>query len=259
MSDAIRRSLIRREPALAELLTLLDALPRFDPSRKAREVQGDIPEVQQAEKLYHTINKRHQRRTTTDNGKPTVERDLVLVELFQLDSWQNYRKLLSHSTVGRERKSRANKRHHEKVKQGDPKAWFESCRKKRQARLDQWERANGPRLLRVLAAAEQQSTELDSRRLRYEVLNALETRYVSEGWALHEYHSLLMRVLLGMYTSNPTPDLKARLEKLAPEVWDEHPLETLEREIAAKHSPITTDWSPIDVSDSDQDDPDTSD
>jgi hypothetical protein len=252
MSDA-PESVSAKEPALVELIALLDKLPRFDGTKKARELQGDLPEVEQAEKLYHSFNRRYQRRKTIrdkeGNTHTVNERAPLLIELFKLDSWQNFQDLLRHSTVGRDRKQRANKNHRAKRKEQNPETWFNQCREKRRARLRQWEAENRPRLLKQLAAAEQLQVS-DARKahaIRYEVFNELDARYVDEYRAQDEFSRLCLRVLLGLFTQNATDEMETKMWKLAQEIWDEQPWETLQKEIAKRLPPISTDWSALET------------
>jgi hypothetical protein len=237
-----------REPTLVQLLELLATLPRFDPSKPASALQGDIPGVQEAERLYHSFNTRYQeRKTVTDkNGEPksVAVRAPLLVELFKLADWQNLQKLISHSTVGRERKKRSNEKQRIKQKQDNPKAWFEGCSKKRRDRLKAWEDENHPRLLRMLAEAEQASQLKDkatSARIQYEVLNELEARYVDEDRTWFEFKKMEWRILLGIHTQTQLAVVGRRLEKLARVLWED-PEARLKEDLARRLPPIITDW-----------------
>jgi hypothetical protein len=264
-----------REPALAALLDLLATLPRFDARKPAKSLQGDVPAVQEAEKLYHGFNKKYQRRKISDDGTPTIERAPLLQELYKLEDWINFRKLLSHSTAGRERKKRSNKRHRDKVKQDDPRAWMIACNAKRGARLERWKETHYPKFLRVLAAVEQ-STGTEAARLFYGVLNDLGAKFVDEDRAVLECYKLRMRVLLGRYTADPSlknrqalerlaHKYQAELKKLAQDLREQDPVPTLEDDIAERYPPIATDWTALEQSDQgppsseDVEDPPTSD
>jgi len=210
-------------------------------------LQGDLPAVQEAEAVFHSFNTRYQSRIQVKDkqGDPkwVVQRQPLLLELFKLADWANLQKLLSHSKVGRDRKSRANKKHRSKQRSGDPKAWFLACREKREARLLAWEAENHPRLLRILAEAEQdQEARL---RLQYEVLNDLEARLVDHHRALGEFQVLQWRVLLGVFTQTQSVQIHRRLEKLAKELWDD-PEARLKEDLAKRLPPIATDWAALD-------------
>lgn len=251
--SGIPQSLRDKEPALVELLELLANLPRFDRTKKACELQGDLPEVYEAERIYHTFNKRYSRRKTVDEqGKShsVVEYQPLLVELFKLADWRNFQDLLRHSTPGRERKKRSNEKQRAKLKQHDPEAWYFGCRAKRRARLEQWQAENGPRLLRQLAAAEQlgATDKLKADVIRYEVLNELEAKFTDEDRARCEYDQYKLRVLLGLYTATRDDEIEAKLEKLAQDIWGpDDAREALMSEIAKNHPPIATDWTALET------------
>ena len=245
----IPQSILDREPAIVELLALLAALPRFDPAKKASALQGDLPEVREAERLYHSFNHRYQSQKyvqdETGASKKIWVRQPLLIELFQLADWVNFQRLLTHSTVGRERKKNANKKHRSKQRQEDPEAWFNDLRKKRQDRLEQWERENHPTLLRQLAAAEQvePTYQVSANRIRFETLNALEARYVDVDRAMHEYRQLKLRVLLGLFTRDPSDEMESKLLGLARDLWGTDATHNLQLEVAKRYPPIATDWT----------------
>lgn len=237
-----------KEPAFAELLDLLRDLPRFDENKGIDARQGDIPGVREAEKLYHSFNSNHQQRKFVEdkqgNQKSVMIRDRLLEELFQLADWKNFQRLLAHSTVGRERKKRANQKHRAKIKKDDAGRWLDTCRAKRRDRLRAWETEHHPRLLRVLAEADQEMDKARQNRLRAEVINELEARYTDEDRASNEYHTLLWRVLLGQFTLNGLVATHQRLEKLASQLW-EHPETMLREALAQRLPPIIPDWARI--------------
>lgn len=217
------RSVLAREPKALQLLELLRGLPRFDRSKKARDLQGDLPEVAAAEAQYHGWNSSYQHRD--DSG---VTRSPVLVALFQDAEWVNFQLLLRHSTRGRQRRAVRNKTFRDKL---SPLQVYEANRAKRRQRLDRWLADNEPRFLRLIAEAEQGHA--------YDVLNELEARLVDEHRAQHEYVKLMWRVVLGRHTQSPDAESLRRVMTVASELFEEGELEVeVKKALALKLPPI---------------------
>lgn len=204
------------EPRAQQLLGLLRNLPRFDPSKKAKDLQGELPEVLAAERQFHSWNAAHQTKVEGE-----VVRSQVLLALFEQPEWKNFQRLLSHSRAGRERRKKANKRYREKQ---TPEQVYWACREKRRARLVGWLDTNNARLTDLLRVAHPMG---GNTRFDPEVLNELEVRFVDEHRAELEYWRLLFVVVLEQHHQHRNQETLQRLKRAAQQIGQE-----VERELA---------------------------
>ena len=209
------------EPRALELIELLRRLPLYDPSRKARELQGELPEVREAERQFHSWNGGHQ---TKVDGE--LVRSPVLLALFELPEWKNFQRLLSHSSIGRERRKKANQRYRDKQTREQV---FWACREKRRARLAEWLKENGPRLTNALRVAHPVG---GNTRFDVEVLNELEVRFVDETRAELEYWRLLWPIVLEQHREHRTQATQQRVERVAQQIFDGEVPQEVARELA---------------------------
>lgn len=220
-------SVLMREPKAMQLLELLARLPRYDATKKARELQGDLPEVVAAEAQYHSWNSKYQSR---NKHTGEVTRAPVLAALFAHPDWVNFQRLLQHSTVGRERKKAINARARAKL---TPREIYESNRAKRRARLAVWQAEHEPGFLARIAERYPEHS--------WDVLNELEARYVDERRAEHEYFKLLWRVALGRHTQHGEVEM-SRVKNIAAILFDEGEVQDeITKGIALRLQPIGLD------------------
>lgn len=213
---------LRQEPKALELIELLRRLPLFDASKKARELQGETPEVEAAERQFHSWNAAHQSRVEGE-----LIRSPVLLALFELPEWKNFQRLLAHSKAGRERRKNSNKRYRDKQ---TPEQVYWACRDKRRARLSEWLKEHGPRLIGLLRISHPVG---GNTRFDPEVLNELEVRFVDEARAESEYWRLLWPVVLEQHRAYLTPETRQRVEKVAQQVFGHYAEQEAARELDA--------------------------
>lgn len=200
--------ILQQEPKALQLIELLRRLPRFDPTKKASDLQGDIPEVKLVEQQFHSWNTTYQTRV---NGE--VVRSPLLLALFELPEWKNFQRLVSHSTAGRERRKKANKRYRDRR---SPEQAFSACREKRRTRIVEWLEEHGPRLIEALREAHPVG---GNTRFDPQVLNELEARFVDEARAELEYWRLLWVVILEQHSQHPSPETLNRVRKVARRIF----------------------------------------
>jgi hypothetical protein len=227
-------ALAKKEPRIVRFLELIRALPRSD----GTPLQGDVPQVREAELCYHGFNSKYQRRVTDKHGNNKAARDPLLIELFKLADWVNFQKLVQNSTIGKERKKNANKRHLDKKRRERPELILESNRKKRRARIEAWQTENNPGFLRLIAEAFPLGKKLGH---HPEVINALEARFVDEPRADWEYAHLCLRVAAGQHTQVNTKESLERLTRIINYVHEDDAEVELKKILEQRLPAITTD------------------